>query len=110
MATQVCITNVILVKVPMSNIVTVLLFIHRNFFIMALRESPKDPLHSRFSFSFLATFSCAVNTLRYVRSEYEGSIQLLLRHWTLWAVALAAGVSTVFRLLHPTVNLCLYMY
>lgn len=72
---------------------TVIFFIHRNFFILAIRENPKDPLRSRFASSFLATYSSAISILRAIRRDFNSSNHLLLRQWTLWVLALGCGVS-----------------
>ena len=70
-----------------------LVFIHRNFFVRALRENPDNPMQTRFAPSFLTTYSSAITVLKVIRRECERKHSALTRQWPMWVHTLSSGVS-----------------
>lgn len=84
----------ICVLIKHSKFVTVLLFLHRNFFAKAMVDQTGNPLRSKFAPSFLAAFTTSISYLKSARKVYDRCSKLVDRQWTFWAHALVAAVRT----------------
>lgn len=73
--------------------VVALLFIHRNFFVRALRENQINPTQSKFAPSFLTTYSSAIALLKIMQRERDGEHSFLMSQWPMWVNVVSSGVS-----------------
>lgn len=72
-----------------------LLYIHRNFFVRALRENQTNPTQSKFAPSFLTTYSSAIALLKLMQYERDGEHSFLMSQWPMWVNVVSSGVSEI---------------
>lgn len=77
-----------------SFVLTVLLYIHRQYFTRVMTENPNNPLDSPYAASVLATFRCAVTVLQVIRNCLIKQPILMARFWLCWSQLMTSAVST----------------
>lgn len=71
---------------------TLLLYIHRSFFAMAIIDNPVNPLKSVYAPSFLAAYRASQTILRTIQQAFDECSSLCARFWTVWTFAFSAAI------------------
>ncbi|KAA1468819.1 hypothetical protein DENSPDRAFT_834268 [Dentipellis sp. KUC8613] len=69
-----------------------IIYIHRSYLALALKESPNDPLSHKYGKSVLASYKSASNLMRGLRGAYAAHPRAVGRFWFFWT----AGFSACF--------------
>ena len=75
---------------------TVILYIHRSFFVQALLDHPDNPLKSPYAPSFLAVYRAASDNIRllieHIKCHWDLTMRCVFVHWFCWRMWLTLGV------------------
>jgi hypothetical protein len=69
-----------------------LFYMHRGFFAQALRESPSDPMGSKYSHSVLAAYNSATSFVNLIESLFNQHPGLTERMWFLFTHVFSCSV------------------
>ncbi|KIY73065.1 hypothetical protein CYLTODRAFT_366419 [Cylindrobasidium torrendii FP15055 ss-10] len=68
------------------------IYIHRSFFVRAVRAYPENPLLSPYSASYLATYRCASGYIRHAARTFERYPETFFRWWSVWSSLFTSSV------------------
>ncbi|KAJ7282689.1 hypothetical protein C8J57DRAFT_1296122 [Mycena rebaudengoi] len=71
---------------------TMLLYIHINFFMEAMRDNPSDPLASSYSASFLAAYRTASDIIKANITNFTHYPELHTRWWAIWKSLFSSSI------------------
>ncbi|KAJ7140724.1 hypothetical protein C8R44DRAFT_726447 [Mycena epipterygia] len=69
-----------------------LLYIHNNAFVQAMRVNPKDPYYTSQATSFLSAYRCASEIIRDNIGNFSRHPELILRWWPIWKSLFNAAI------------------
>ncbi|KAJ7140762.1 hypothetical protein C8R44DRAFT_846798 [Mycena epipterygia] len=69
-----------------------LLYIHNNAFVRAMRVNPKDPYYTSQATSFLSAYRCASEIIRDNIGNFSRHPELFLRWWPIWKSLFNAAI------------------
>lgn len=72
-----------------------LLYIHRSYFVQAIRAEPLNPLGHKFGRSVLAAYTSALRLMHGIRGLYTAHRELTSRLWHLWSQDFSSCVSII---------------
>jgi hypothetical protein len=70
-----------------------LLYIHRSYFVQAIREASANPLGHKYAASVLATYRSACRLITSLRGMYPNHPDIASRCWFFWSGIFSALVS-----------------
>jgi hypothetical protein len=81
-----------------------LLYIHRSYFALALKQQPDNPLQHAFAASVLATYRSATRLIASLRSVYNVHPRMTSTVWYFWSGVFSSCVSIFPRRRHTPID------
>ncbi|KAJ7502643.1 hypothetical protein B0H11DRAFT_1989462 [Mycena galericulata] len=72
--------------------ITMILYIHNNHFVSAMRENPEDPYYTSHATSFLSAYRYASELIRADIENFARHPELFLRWWSVWKSLFNAAI------------------
>ncbi|KAJ7342914.1 fungal-specific transcription factor domain-containing protein [Mycena albidolilacea] len=77
----------------LTDAMTMLMYLHRSFFVQAIIEQPVNPLKSTYAPSFLAAYRASATVLKSVREQFSHMPIVCARFWMMWTFAPLAAAA-----------------
>ncbi|EPQ56085.1 hypothetical protein GLOTRDRAFT_137935 [Gloeophyllum trabeum ATCC 11539] len=71
---------------------TILLYLHRSYFIQAIMDHPANPLRSEYAPSFLTAYKSASTILKVTREHFAKNPDVTAPVWYVWSFAFSAAI------------------